>query len=76
MAHGCVDVQPIGCGLLAGNDEVHIVPAAETMIGDRKQRIGVGWQVDPNDIGLLVRDVIDEAGVLVGEPVVVLPPDV
>src|SRR3546814_7060208 len=34
------------------------------------------WQVDPDDLGLLVHDVVDEAGVLVGEAVVVLAPHV
>jgi hypothetical protein len=36
----------------------------------------VGREVDADDLGLLVDDVVDEARVLVGEAVVVLPPDV
>ena len=64
------------CRLLAGDDEVDVVAAAQAVIGDGEQRVGVGRQVDADDVGFLVGDVIDEAGVLVGEAVVVLPPDV
>src|SRR6185436_21035803 len=37
--------------------------------------VRVGRQVDPDDLGPLVDDVIDEAGVLVAEAVVILSPD-
>jgi hypothetical protein len=40
------------------------------------RQFGVRRQVDADDLGLLVDDVVDEAGVLVAEAVVVLPPDV
>ena len=62
--------------LLAGDDHVHVVAAAQAVVGDREQRVRVGRQVDADDLGLLVHDVVDEAGVLVGEAVVVLAPDV
>ena len=58
------------------NHDVDVVPAAQAMIHDRQQAVGVGRQVDAHDLGLLVDDVVDEAGVLVREAVVVLPPDV
>ena len=41
-----------------------------------EQRVGVGRQVDADHLGLLVDHVVDEAGILVAEAVVVLPPDV
>ena len=67
----------IGQGrLLAGDDDVDVVATAQAVIGDRQQGVRVGRQVDPDDVGLLVDDVVDEAGVLVAEPVVVLAPDV
>jgi hypothetical protein len=46
------------------------------VIEDRKQTIGVGRQVDAHDIGLLVDHMVEETGVLVCEPVVILLPDV
>ena len=62
--------------LLAGDDDVDVVPAAQAVIGDREQAVRVRRQVDPDDLGLLVHDVVDEARVLVAEAVVVLAPDV
>ena len=46
------------------------------MICYRQKAVGVGRQIDAHDIGLLVRDVIDEAGILVREAIVILAPDV
>ena len=62
--------------LLAGDDDVHVVAAAQAVVGDRQQRVGVGRQVHPDHLGLLVHDVVDEARVLMREAVVVLAPDV
>ena len=46
------------------------------MVGDRQQRVGVRRQIDADDVRFLVDGVVDEAGILVGEAVVVLTPDV
>ena len=62
--------------LLAGHDHVHVVPAAQAVICDRQQAVRVGRQVDADDLGLLVDDVVDEARILVGEAVVILAPNV
>ena len=75
MANGRFHIEPLPLGLLAGNDQVDVVPAAKTVIGDREQAVGVRRQIDANDIGLLARNVIDEARILMGEAVVILPPD-
>ena len=45
------------------------------MIVGGQQRVRVRRQVDPDDLGALVHHMVDEAGVLVAEPVVVLAPD-
>ena len=52
------------------------MPAAQAVIKDRQQTIGIGRQVNAHDIGLLVDDVVEEAGILVGEAVVILLPHV
>ena len=62
---GGVHVQPVGAGLLAGHDHVDVVPAAQAVVGHRQQGVGVRRQVDPDDLGLLVHHVVDEARVLV-----------
>src|ERR1700675_2601648 len=68
-------VEPLQGWLLSGNDYIHVVPAAEAVISHGKKCIRVGRQIDTYDVRFLVRDVIDEAGVLVREPVMVLTPD-
>jgi hypothetical protein len=68
--------QVVKGGLLARHDEVHVVAAAQAVIGDREQGVRVGREVDADDLGLLVHDVVDEARILVGEAVVVLSPHV
>ena len=73
---GLVHGQPLRRRLLARDDDVDVVAAAQAVIGHRQQRVGVRRQVDADDLGLLVDDVVDEAGILVAEAVVVLPPDV
>ena len=45
------------------------------MVGDGEQAVGVGREIDARDVRALVGDDVEEAGVLVGEAVVVLPPD-
>jgi len=61
--------------LFAGDDDVDVIAAAQAMVGDGKEAIRVGWEIDTDDFGLFVDNVVDESGVLVGETVVVLPPD-
>jgi hypothetical protein len=61
--------------LLVGDDDVHVVLATEAVVAYREQTVGVGRQVDAHHAGALVRHHVEEAGVLVREPVVVLPPD-
>ena len=71
-----VHVQVLQGRLLARHDHVDRVAHAQALVGDGEQRVGVRRQVDPDHLGLLVDDVVDEARILVGEPVVVLPPHV
>ena len=62
-------------GCFAGDDQIDVVAAAQTVIRHRQQAVCVGRQIDAHDIGLLVGDMIDEAGILMGKAVVILPPD-
>ena len=68
--------QPVERGLLARHHDVDVVAAAQAVVHDRQQGVGVRRQVDADDLGLLVDHVVDEAGILVGEAVVVLAPHV
>ncbi len=67
--------QPLRLRLLAGDDNVDAVAGLQAVVADPEQCVGIRRQVDADDIGLLVGDEIDEARILVGEAVVVLPPD-
>ncbi len=62
--------------LLARDHDVDVVPRAQAVVGHRQQRVGVRRQVHPHHGGLLVDHHVQEAGVLVAEPVVVLTPHV
>jgi hypothetical protein len=73
---GGVHVEPLRAWLFAGDDHVDVVAAAQAVVSDRQERVGIGRQVDADDLGLFVDDVIDEARVLVAEAVMVLTPDV
>ena len=76
MRDGRVHVEPLRRRLLAGDDDVDVVAAAQAVVGDREQRVRVGRQVDADDFRLLVDHVVDEAGILMAEAVVILSPDV
>ena len=73
---GSFHVEPLQSRLFARHDHVDVIPAAQAVIGHRKKRVGVGRQIDANDVRFLVHHKINEPGVLVTESVVVLPPDV
>ena len=68
-------VSHCGAGCLPAIDDVDVVAAAQAMIQDREQAVGIRRQIDAHDLGLFVHDVIDETGVLMREAVVILPPD-
>src|SRR4029453_17065313 len=60
--------------LLIADDYIDVVLAAETMVGDAQQRIGVGRQIDPRNLSSFVYDNVEKAGVLMREAIVILPP--
>ena len=72
----CSMVSHWGRGCLRRDDDVHVVAAADAVVEAAQQAVCIGGQVEAHDVGLLVRDVVEEAGVLMREAVVVLLPDV
>jgi len=67
--------QPVEFRLLACDDDVDVVAAAQAVVADRQQRVSIR-KVDADDFRLLVHDVVDEARVLMREAVVILAPNV
>ena len=50
LLHG----EPLGAGMLAGHDDVHIVPALDAVVEAGKQAVGIGGQIHPHHVRLLV----------------------
>ncbi len=53
--------EPLRRRVLARDHDVDVVAAAQAVVHDRQQAVGVRRQVDPDDLGLLVDHVVDEA---------------
>ncbi len=75
MHHRGFHRQPLRKCVFACNHNIDVVPAAQAMVENRQQTIGVRRQIAAHDIGLLVDNVVEETGVLVREAVVILLPD-
>jgi len=76
MHDGGVHGQPLREGVFAGDDNVDVMSAAQAMIENGEQTVRVRRQINTHDVGLLIDDVVQEAGVLMCEAVVILLPDV
>ena len=68
-------VSHCGAGCLPATMTLMRFIGPQAMVGHPQQRVGVRREIEPDRVGLLVGDEIDEAGILVAEAVVVLPPD-
>ena len=75
VLYGGVHFQPVRRRVFAGDHDVDVMTAAQAMIHHRQQAVCIRRKVNSNDLGLLVHDQIDETGILVSEPVVILAPD-
>ena len=65
MLDSLVHRQPLRCWILSCNNDVDIIATAQTVIRNRQESIGIGRQIDSDDFGFFVDDMVDEAGVLV-----------
>jgi len=55
--------------MLASDHDVDVMAAAQAVVHDRQQAVGVRGQIYPHHLGLLVDDVIEETRILVREAV-------
>ena len=53
---------------------VNIMPAAQTMIKNRQQAIGIGWQINSYYICFFIDYMIEKTRILVGKTIVILLP--
>jgi hypothetical protein len=63
-----LDVEVLEMHLFVRDDDIDVIDAAQAMIGDRQQGIGVGRQVNANDARPLIGYDVEEAGVLTSLP--------
>jgi hypothetical protein len=70
-----VHSQPNRGGLFACDDNIDVVAATEAVVRDAEEAIGVRREVDADDLGLFVDNMVDEPRILMTEAIVVLPPD-
>ena len=72
MGDGVVHIEVLEMILLVSNNDVDIVGAAETVIGDREKAIGVWWKINSNNFGALVGNNVKESRILMGKAIVIL----
>jgi hypothetical protein len=60
--------------LFVANNYIDVVGAFQTVIGNAEQGIGIRRQINTAHVRAFVHDHIEETGILVSEPVVVLAP--
>ena len=75
MDDGLLHGQPLRQRVLARDDHVDVVPAAQAVVEHRQEAVGVRRKINSYDVRLLVDHMIEEAGVLMGEAIMVLLPD-
>ena len=69
-----IHVQVLQMELLVGNDHVDVVLAPQTVIRNGEETVRVGRQIDAGYGRALVENHVEEARILVREPVMILTP--
>ena len=71
-----VEGEPLQFGLLAAGDDVDVIAAAQAVIENVEQAIGVGRIVNANHFATALQRVVHKSGGLVAETVVIVAPGV
>src|SRR5664280_1510405 len=66
--------KPLRQRMFSCNHYVDIMPAAQAMIKDRQQTIGIRRQISTNNISLLIDNMVEETRILMCESVMILLP--
>ena len=74
MLAGLIHGQPLQLGLLAASHDVDVVAAPHTMVEDAEQAIAIGWIVHPDGFFPAGECIVDEAGRLMTESIVIVAP--
>jgi len=76
MDEGFLEGEPLELGLLAAGDDVDVVAAAQAVIENVEQAIGIGRVVNANDFAAPLQGVVNKAGRLMAESIVIVAPAV
>ena len=61
--------------LLVGDDDVDVIARTQAMVRHAQQAVRIGRQIDADDVRAFIGDHVQKSGILMGEAVVILPPD-
>ena len=74
MLQSLVHVQPLELRLLAAGDDVHVIAAAQAMVEDAEQAVGVRRIVHADDFTSARQGIVYISGCLVAESIVIVAP--
>jgi hypothetical protein len=57
--------------LLVSNDHIDVIDRVEAVGHGAEETVGVRWEVDADDLGRFVHNEIEEARILMREPIVI-----
>ena len=76
MSERFIEREPLELGLLSAGDDVDVIAAAQAVIDNVEQAIGIGRIVNAGDFAAALQRVVHEARGLVAETVVIVAPRV
>src|SRR5450759_789440 len=74
MLDGLFNREPLELRLLVYHHQVDVVAAAEAVVSDGEERVGVGREVDARDAAALRHHYVNQSGSLMAETVVIVAP--
>lgn len=74
MSLGILHVEKLEMILLIGHNNVDVALTCQAVVHCTEQTVSIWWEVNPDNLGRLVGDNVEETRVLVSEAVVVLTP--
>jgi hypothetical protein len=74
MLESLIHVQPLKLRLFAAGDDIHVIAAAQAMVEDAEQAVGVRWIVHADHFAPARQRIVHVPGCLVAEAIVVVAP--
>ena len=74
MLQSLIHVQPLKLRLFTASDNIHVVAAAQAMVEDAEEAVGIRWIVHANHFTSPSQRIVDISGGLMTETIVVIAP--